>query len=265
MFRSTEPMPTINNVFAGGRCTLQCPLGLSYDFIILKLTNCTPADLKNFKIKVGANSVWDLTSATYIADINEYYDRADDAGYLTIWFYRPEMKTETERAMFSLGTEDIQSLTLQWDLDAGVTSPAIEAWAMRRPQAPIGVITKLRQYPLSFATAGNQDIDNIPRGPRISAFHLYKADVSAVELKVNNGQGAGTPVDSPKMVLETIQKRHGRKPLTAKATHVDMNLLGKWDTPMVTAGLQDMRLKPVIDTSGALDVMVEYLDTLDGL
>jgi len=265
MSRSFEEMPTLQNVIPGGRVTLSCPLGLTYDQITFQLTNVTPADMKNLKVITGSKSQWDLTSAARVADINTYYDRKEKAGFLTLWFYRPEMKTEEERALTSIGTMDIPSLTVQFDLDPGVTNPAIKAYAVRRKPEKMGVITKFREYPKTFATSGKQDIDNIPRGARITAMHLFKADVSHVEFEINNGTGAGKVVDWPKALLEQVQEQYGRAPLNAKATHVDMNLLGKVMQFMPTQNLVDMRIKPTIDTAGALTTLVEYIDGYHGI
>ncbi len=263
--RNTIRLPTLTNVQSGARAVLNCPLGLTYDLIQFKLTNCTAADLKNFKVRVGSNSHVDVDSAELLEDLNAFYKRGNQAGYFTLWFYRPEMATEEERALTSLGTQDIPSLTIEFDIDGAVVNPAIEAHAVQRGPAAMGLITKIKRFPRSFATSGQQDIDNIPRGARITAFHLKKADVSAVELETNNGSGAGKIVEASKVLMETLQKQHGRVPQTAKMTHIDLNLLGRLTGPMPTAQLQDMRLKPTIDTAGALETVVEYIDGHNGI
>lgn len=265
MSRSFDEMPTLQNVVPGGRVTLNCPLGLTYDQVIFKLTNVTPADMENLKVITGSKAQWDVKDGARIADLNTYYDRPEKTGFLTLWFYRPEMKTEEERALTSIGTSDIPSLTVQFDLKGSVTSPAIKAYAVRRSPSPLGVITKLREYPTTFATAGRQDIDNIPRGARISAMHLFKADVDSVEFEINNGAGSGKVVDWPKELLELSQEQYGRAPLTAKATHLDMNLLGKAMQWMPTQHLVDMRIKPVIGSAGAITTVVEYIDGYHGI
>lgn len=266
MSRNFEPCPTITNVTPGGRATLNLPLGLSYDQITFVLTDCTPADLKNFKVLTGSKAQWDVSSGETIKDLNQYYGRAEKADRLTLWFYRPEMALEEERKMFTLGTLDIPSLTIQFDIDPAVVATVkIKAKAIRRGAAPMGLITKLREYPRTFATAGRQDIDNIPRGARIAAMHLQKADVSEVELEINNGSGTGKIVDLDKGDLEAAQEQYKRAPISAKYTHVDLNLLGKMEQFLPTANLQDMRLKPVIDSAGALTTLVEYIDGYYGI
>lgn len=263
--RNTIRLPSIQNVASSAHNVINLPRGRTYDFIQFKLTNITAAQMLNFKVNVGSNSIVDVASADVIKNLNTYYNRSNQAGYLTLWFYRPEMATEEESALTSLGTSDIPSLTIEWDCASGLSSPAIEAHAVQRPADKMGLVTKIKEYPVTFATSGKQDIDNIPRGARITAFHLVKSNVSAVELKTNNGGGEGTIVEGTKTLLEAIQKQHGRIPLTASMTHIDLNLLGKIGGPMPTLGLQDMRLKPTIDSSGALTTIVEYIDGINGI
>ena len=263
--REYAELPTVQQVQPGGRAQLTLPLGTTYDQVTFQLTNCSSTDLKNFKVIVGSKAIWAVQDGGVIRDLNAYYGRVEATGMLTCWFYRPEMITEVERTLTSLGTLDVPSVTIQFDIDSGVTNPAIKAFALRRRPSPLGAITKLREYPVTFATGGKQDIDNIPRGARISAIHMFKSDVTHVELVTNNGAGAYKVVDWPKALLEAAQKQYGRSPLTAKATHVDLNVLSKADQLMPTANLVDMRLKPTIESSGGLTNVVEYIDGFHGI
>src|SRR5690606_4286615 len=106
-------------------------IGMTYDQIQFKVTNVTASDIKNFKVKAGSRTVVDVASFSVIEDLNTFYKRQSQSGFLTLWFYRPEVM-EDIRALTSFGTSDIPSLTIEFDLDAGVTSPAIEAWAVQR-------------------------------------------------------------------------------------------------------------------------------------
>lgn len=272
MARQYEKLPSIANVAPGNQVTLNCPPGPTYDQITFKLTNVTPADLSDVKVILGSKNQWEVRSAATIAKVNAYYKRPEKAGYLTLWFYRPEMKTEEERSATSIGTQvtdggvNFGTLTVQFTIADTVTNPKIEAYRVVRAPRPFLIMTKLREYPRNFATAGEQDIDNIPRqGARINAIHLFKPDVSHVKFEVNNGRTTGRPVDMPKDMIELMQEQYGRAPMSADATTVDLNLLSKLNGPMPTAGLVDMRLKPTIDSSGGVSLLVEYQDSFDGI
>jgi hypothetical protein len=266
--RNTVKLPTISNAnVQGGHCVLNCPLGLTYDFIQFKLTNLAAADLKNFKVKVGSRTLVEVSSAGVLDDLNIYYKRVVVSGYFTLWFYRPEWATEEERALTSMGTADVPQLTIEWDNAPGVASPDVSAWAVQRAPMPMGLVTKIREYPVTFATGGKQDIDNIPRtaSARITAVHLGKADVSEVEFEINQGTGTSKIIEADKALLEANQTQHNRAPVTAKYTHVDFNLLGKINGPLPLQGLQDMRVRPTLTTSGQLTSVVEYLDGYNGI
>ncbi|MEN0037466.1 MAG: major capsid protein P2 [Cellvibrio sp.] len=262
--RNLVEMPTIQNVVPGGKCVLNLPIGMTYDELIFVCTNVTAAQMLNYKWKVGSKTIIDVSSFQVMEDLNAYYKRPQQAGHFTHWFYRPEVK-EDIRALTSFGTIGVSSSSIEFDLAAGVVSPAIKVFAVQRNPQVMGLVTKLREYPLSFATAGKQQIDNIPRGARISAAHLQKADVSFVELEINNGTGPAKIVEASKSLLEAYQKQYDRAPVTAKYTHIDLNLTGDIAGPMPTAQLVDMRFKPTLDTSGNLTVLVEYIDGIDGI
>lgn len=261
--RNLVRLPTIQNVAAGNSCVLSCPIGPTYDVIQFK-TNLSAAEIKNVKIKAGARTVSQVSSFQVLEDLNTFYRRDTQSGFLTLWFYRPEEREEV-RSLTSFGTLGLQSFTIEFDIDAGAASPVIEAYAIQREQQPTNLVTKVREYPQSFATSGLQQIDNIPRGARIRALHLKKADVSEVEFEINAGAGPYKLIEATKGLLEVMQKQHKRTPVTAGYTHLDFNLEGKINEPLMTKGLQDMRIKPTLDTSGALTTVVEYIDGLNGI
>lgn len=262
--RNLVELPTIQNVVAGGRCVLNLPIGMTYDEIIFVNTNVTAAQMLNYKFKVGSKTITDVSSFQVLEDQNAFYKRPQQANYFTHWFYRPEVK-EDIRALTSFGTLDVSSASIEFDLAGGVVSPAIKAYAVQRSPQVMGLVTKIREYPVSFATAGKQQIDNIPRGARISAIHLKKTDCSFVEFEINNGTGPAKIIESTKATLEAYQKQYDRAPVTASYTHIDFNLTGDLAGPMPTAQLVDMRVKPTIDTAGALTAIVEYIDGIDGI
>jgi hypothetical protein len=116
--RNLIDLPSIQNVAPNSHCVLNCPIGMTYDLILFKLTNVTAATMSNFKVKAGSRTIIDVSNAGVLNDINSFYDRRNQAGFFTLWFYRPEMATEAERALTSFGTADIPSLTIEWDLGA---------------------------------------------------------------------------------------------------------------------------------------------------
>jgi hypothetical protein len=256
-------MPSLSNVEAGSTATLSIPLGLSIDRLLLSYSGVTLAQLVNPRIEINGKVVMSWKNAARLDAINQYYNRGAANGILNFWFLRPEMKTLMDQRITAIGTADLQTLAFLVDIDAAAAAPVLKAWAQRSDQAPLGLIVKTKSFPASFATSGDQAIDNLPRsGARIGAIHLFKSDVSYV---VVEGNGVKI-IDTSKAIAEELQIRQNRTPQTAQATHVDFLLDGDLiNQALPTIGLQTLRVNPTIDTSGALDVIVEYLDGFGGI
>ncbi|MCW8917478.1 MAG: major capsid protein P2 [Gammaproteobacteria bacterium] len=259
-------LPSFSPVAAGVTVTLGCPTTRTYEKIILKYGGTfTRAQMKNIRVEVNGKPMMEFKDGDELDAINDYYGRADVAGYLTIYFNRPEMDYKPGmQKLCGLGTADVDTLQLRIDVDAGATNPTLEAHAVTSDPTPMGAITKVKAFPASFATSGEQAIDNLPRGPRIIALHLFKSDVEAVSVEVNGRKIA----EGIKALHEQVQKEAGRVPQTASATHVDFCLDGNLAEALVTdrkAGVEDLRIRPTLTTSGAVRLVVEYLDGFQGI
>jgi hypothetical protein len=270
----TNKMPSMSNVAAGSTASANLPIGLSYLRLMMTYAGVTLAQLKNLVIEINGKPVQAFKDAAELDKLNQYYKRGAANGILNIWFIRPELTGKKSQAtaqgiitvndsdLTAIGTADVQTLTLKVDIDAGAAAPELTLHAVRGPQQPLGLITKVKSFPRAFATTGQQDIDTLPRGgARIAAIHLFKADVSAAEVEANSVK----VIDGPKALLEEEQTRMGRTPQTGSATHLDFCLSGDILDSLETRGLQDFRLRPTIDTQGEVRAIVEYLDGFAGL
>ena len=88
--RNHVKLPQIQTVASGSRSHVNLSRGLTYDFIIFKLTNCVASDMTNFKVRVGTKNIIEISDAGILQDISNYYDRPTSTGYFILWFYRPE-------------------------------------------------------------------------------------------------------------------------------------------------------------------------------
>ena len=265
--RISRKMPSLSNVAAGSEAVLNLPLGNTYDKLMLEFSGVTLAQMQNIRLEIDGKVVQQFKDGQRVVDINTYYGRpADDAGLLTFWFVRPEMNRLQDQRLTALGTADIKTLALRFNIAADATAPEITAYAVQSERQPLGMITKVKTFTSSVATAGVQEIDNLPRGNiqngiRIAAIHAFKDDISKGELEMDGR----TAFELPKTVSENVQKKYGRSPLTAKASHFDFVLEGDIAQSITTAGVQDFRLKLDHVAAGSTDVIVEYLEGLQGL
>lgn len=267
--RKTVRLPSLANVTAGGTATLNMPLGMTYETLTLAYTGLTRAQMKDIRLLIDGKPVLEFRDGEQLAALNKYYDRYDEAGFLTIWFIRPEMANLEQQRITGLGTGAngvgvIQTLQLEFDIDAAATSPTVEARAVQSSPKPLGVMTKVKQFVLSSATAGQFEIDNIPKGPRLAAVHFHKTadDISRVEVEQNSRKifEGDTPL------VRFLQKSMKRVPQTGYLS-VDWMQEGDIRQSVDTdpKKIQDQRFRLTLGTAGVINIMVEYIDGYQGI
>lgn len=264
--RMTVKLPSLSNVAKGSTATLNFPIGRTYDQVRLKLTNLNLDEVQNIELLANGKVFQSFKDGAQVKFLNDYYGRpADPTGQLTIHFVRPEMADLVQRRLFAVGTQDLQTLTLRFDIPAttaSVNEPVVEAWAVQSEPAPMGVITKVKRFPFASSVAGLQEIDKIPTGgARIAAIHLVKGDLKKAEVEMNSVK----VFDAEKAIAEGIQIAAGRTPQTATASHLDWILEGDTGQALVTEGLQDFRVRIDHTAAGAGEMIVEYIDGLAGI
>ena len=265
--RITRKMPSMSRVVAGSKATLELITGLTYFNVVFSATG-TALDatmIKRIDVFLNGKVVMTYKDLQRLIDINSYYNRSTDTvNEFVIHFFRAELMDIVYRRAPGIGTQDVQTFHIEMELDA--TAPAdiaITAHAQVDPEPqPLGTFFKVREYPFSSAVAGQVEIDKLPRGAFYSAIHLFKADISAVEVEADNTR----IIDATKAVLERQQKEASpvkRVPVSAKATHIDWSIEGDTAQSIATSSLQDFRVKMTLDTAGAVDIIAETLDILE--
>jgi len=258
--RKTVKLPQISNVAAGAEASLVIPLRPTYERITLEYTGVTLAQLENIELRINGNPVQTYKDGAQLDALNKFYSRPETAGFLTLWFARPELTNLSQRRMTALATADvrIQTASLHIDVDGAAAAPVLKAHAVTSAPRDSVAMTVIRQFPHDSSVTGQVEIDSIPRGPRIIGIHLGKADISDVELEIDQVK----IYDASKALGEANQKQNGRVPQTAAYTHIDMMGDNDVGNALVTANATDLRIRPTLDTSGATQLMVEYLQDL---
>lgn len=261
MARRSNKLPSLSNVSAGSTATLQIPRGVTYDAIHLEYSGVTLAQLKNIEVRINGKVIQSFVDGVRLQDINKYYKRNVKAGILTLWFVRPEMDNNALRRMTAIGTADVATFDLRMDIDAAAAAPVITAWAIKSNQQPLGMITKIKRFPASSATAGLKEIDNIPKEGRIAAIHLFKSDITSAEIELDSSK----VYEFTKTLGAGVQTDYGRNPDTSKMTSVDFHLEGDPSQALVVEHVQDFRLRADLATAGSFDIVVEYLTGFSGI
>lgn len=265
-------LPSLSRVSAGSKATLELPLGNTYERIIFTASAAAgfdAGDIGRIDVLINGNVVQTYKNLQRLIDLNGFYNRDADSvsatgGQFALHFTRAELVDSLWRKAPGFGTQDVQTFHIEMEIASGAPNDlAITAHAQVDPvRQPLGAFFRIREFPVSNATAGVLEADKLPRGAWYSAIHLFKADISAVELVA----GDVKIVDATKAILERLQKGASpekRVPVTAKATHIDLITDGNLLDSLPTAGLSDFRVKMTLDTSGAVDIVTETLDTLN--
>lgn len=268
MARKIVRLPSLSNVTPGATATLEIPRGPTYLNLILSATGTALAasHFEEINVYIDGKGVMRFSNLQRLMDLNSYYNRGTDTvNEFVLHFFRAELMDAVYRRLPGIGTSDVQTFHVEFKLASGAPSDiTMTAHAQIDPMPqPLGAMVKVREIPFSSAVSGEVEIDKLVRGPWYAAIHLFKADVSAVEVQANQVK----IVDATKDVMERTQEEASpvkRVPVTAKATHVDFITEGDLQQALKTSGLTDFRLKATLDTSGSMDIVTETLDTLEG-
>lgn len=265
MSRIFKKLPAADGVAANSTVVQKCPVGPTYDMIHIDYSASgalTRANIQNIEVEVNGKVVQKFADGDQLQNINDYYGRPDDSNKLTLYFARPEMDSLAQERATALGTADVQTLNIKFDI-ATATSPVVTCYAIQSEPQPLGLITKVKEFIVNSSGSGEIQIDEIVRGPRIMAIHFFKSDVSNLVIEADSRR----ILEAPKGVLEDMQGAYGRSPVTASATHADFILEGDHAQALITdkANITDLRFQPTLATAGAVNVVVEYLDGFAGI
>lgn len=259
-------LPSLSRVAPGAKAVLELPLGPTYLRVHFAAagTGLAIGHIGRIEGKINGKGRMEWASLQRLAYLNAYYNRsADTVNDFCLHFFRAEMEGHVFKRAPGIGSADLTTFHIELDLDAAFPADGtIEAWAEVDPEPqPIGAFVHVTEYPFSSAVAGEVEIDKLPRGPFYTAIHLFKADVSEVEVLANRHK----VIEATKGRLERAQKEaspKARVPQTAQATHVDFVLQGDLYGSYPTGGLNDWRIKATLDTAGSMDIVTETLDVL---
>lgn len=263
MARELKKLPSFSNVAAGNEATLNLPRGKAYHQIMVKYTGVTLTQLKNWRMEVNGKVFQKFTDGNELNQINQHWGRgAAGSGFIILHFTRSELRELVQQRTFALGTSDIDTLALRIQIDGAAADPKLEAWALRGPAAPMGYITKMKSYPVTFAAGGTHELDNLPTPAtaRIAAIHLLTDKVTEATLEVDGN----IAFEALKALEGKLQTDAGRGQDTSKFT-MDFIKENDFAQAQVLQGVQDFRIRMEVSEAVSFNVLVEYLDIRDGL
>lgn len=271
MARKIIKLPSMSRVVAGSKATLELPIRPTYRrvfFVVTAGAGLDITDIGRMDVLIDGKVIQTYKDATRLKAINDYFGRAADswaatAAQFALHFERAELMDSVLRRAPGIGTADVQTFHIELDIAAAAPADiAITAYAEIDPEPqPLGVFFKVREYPFNSSVTGQVEIDKLPRKGWYSVIHLFKSDISHVEVEANQVKA----IDATKGILERSQKEASpvkRVPQTATATHIDFITDGDLTQSLRTDLLNDFRLKVTLDTVGAVDIVAETFDQL---
>lgn len=263
-------LPSLSRVSPGNTATLEFPIGPTYERVVFSVAAAAgldAADINRITLLINGQPIQTFKNLQRLIDINAYYGRGSDsvaaaAIQFGLHLSRRELVDNIWRNAPGIGTKDVQTMHMEIEIAAGAPADiTMTAHAQVDPtQQPLGVFTRIREFPFNSAVTGEVEQDKLPRQGFYSVIHLFKSDISKVVVEANQV----IVLDATKSVLERFQKEANtaRVPQTAKATHIDFVTDGTLADSLPAASLQDFRLKMTLDTVGSVDIITETLDTL---
>lgn len=251
------------NVVASGVASLELPLGMTYNRIILKLggTTFTKAMITRIVAKLNGKNFYDITGSR-LDSINLYRGLAADASYLTIDFNEPFAKTVGGMGGGAIGTAaGVSSFTLEVTI-AGATAPTLESYSMISEPQPLGLIMGLVHHPVTFSAGGKFPIV-LPHGPRaghlIKRVHFFHANMTVLEVKKN---GLSIFEEMAIAINEFIQGEYERAPQAGLYVY-DPIVTGDVKRVLATANAASLQFNVTVSAADTVDTYAEYIGRIE--
>ena len=250
------------NVVATGKATLELPIGMTYERIILKLggTSFTKSMITRIVAKLNGKIFYDITG-DHLDAINQYRGLTANAAYLTIDFVEPFAKTLGGMSAGGIGTASgVNSFIIEVDI-SGATAPTLESWSQLAPPMPLGQINGLIPYPATFSTSGKYPVI-LPHGKEaaflIQRVHFFSSVMTTLEVK-KNGLIIYEAMDSTTNdFIQTEYKKVSQSGLYVYDPCVNNDLSQVVDTSTA----QSLQFDVTVSASGVVSVYSEVIGLL---
>lgn len=254
------------NVVATGTATVNLPVGMSYNKIILALggTTFTKSMITGIRVKLNGKIIINAVGSR-LDLINQYRGLAASAGFLTIDLTEPRAKTMAEQYIGNINTaKGVSSLTIEVDI-SGATAPTLDSYAELGPPAPLGVLAKHIPFTASFAASGKfpmKLIDITNRGALIKRVHFaHGGNLTQLEVKKN-----GIVIwDNVLAAVNTFWQGEYQKTAQTNLYSYDPCADNNYANAIKTADATALEFNPTFSAADTVTAVVEVLDVLSNM
>ncbi|MEW6339608.1 MAG: major capsid protein P2 [Pseudomonadota bacterium] len=255
-----------NNVVANGLATVNLPIGMSYNKVILALggTSFTKSMITNINVKVNGKIIYQALGSR-LDLINQYRGLTAAAGFLTIDFTEPRAKSMIEQYVGNINTANgVSSLTIEVTI-AGATAPTLDSYAEMGPPAPLGVIAKHIPFTQGFSSSGKipmKLIDITNRGGIIKRIHFaHTGNLSQLEVKKN-----GIVIwDNVATAVNAFWQGEYTKSAQTNIYTYDPCADNNYSNAVKTADATALEFNPTFSAADTVTAVVEVLDVLGNM
>jgi hypothetical protein len=187
-------LPAFNSVAAGSRATCALPVGArKYHKVFVEYKDGTgnqaalEADLSTVRLLVNGRPQREHTVAE-INVLNAFRGRSFQTGTVQIHLSEPTARTLAGEEILGWGTNNLATFSLEIDIAAGATAPALVAYAEIEDSVEnLGAILKVRRGTYQASGATTLAIRDLPRDPSeaYARFHAFTSAATAVQLKAD--------------------------------------------------------------------------------
>lgn len=266
MLRYLKPLPAFQPVAAGNTASVQLPLGPTYRYIhliyrkigVLATAAQIAADITMIRLKINGIVRQSFTGAELRTLLHAYYGNTLRDGELPLHFARPWARTVVGEDALQLGTRNVDTVTLEVDIDAAAGAVTLEGFAWTEPvQNDLGAMVQVHRFPITAGAAGDFEWSTFPQtNGALMAFHLQSALITGVTAKLNDIDFSTADLS----VWNAIQVDQGRVPQT-NVVHIEPPVTGRIDDVWPLRRLIDRRLILTMSGAGTVNVLMETLST----
>lgn len=283
MFRRIEKFADLYPVSASGRASAELPAAGTYHSITLRgldggaiVTAANmAASISDVTLRLNGVNVYE-TNAAALADLYEsrYNHDGLPAGLLHIpltphWWSN---RNESEAMGYGMAAGTPFQLEVNFTALAGTAGYAdqIEVYAERISEPrPLGTHMRVNRYARSFASAGEQEINDIPIAPGAvtTGIGLQYNGAAATITKVEVIANSQVVMSLPTQMLEFLTEREEFEYMVTGAANdfllIPFNTLQNGNGFLAHAGLEDLRLR--VTWSAAPSGFTLFHETIHGL
>ena len=270
-----------NGVAASSHCTVQLPLGLSYEWCKLVLTGTAfaIADMTNIKLKLNGQTLQDYRTGTELEVLNSQQDRdyTTTAAFVQFDFRRmgckPNQRGTFDRDMTMIrtgvpnnpsdpnrqGFKDVSTFTIEFDIGAGATAPVLNVYASMLDPAAMGLVRYVRDQDYTPAATGTYEIFDVPRQMIIEriGYNITSGVFTELQNKIN-----GNVVFEGPLAIHNQEQGNGVRKVITNWFFIEPDPNGDGQDWIDARAASDFRQVLTVSTAAVIKTVIQYIGPL---